>query len=208
MRFSIYAAGAALLFAGAAQAVTTTSFAGEPDPGFGTETLVASFSAAPAAGYSLSGDFGYADTTTGTAAEPAGDTSRYAYVSGALGSGIGTLSTPDLRAISFYWGSIDAFNSVDVLGAGGVTLKTVNGADISAANGNQTLPETNRRVVFTADPGEVITGLRFKSTGVAFEFDSIAAAAVPEPASWAMMVAGFGLVGAASRKRRRNVVAA
>lgn len=31
---------------------------------------------------------------------------------------------------------------------------------------------------------------------------------VPEPASWAMMIAGFGLVGFAARQRRRNVVAA
>jgi hypothetical protein len=31
--------------------------------------------------------------------------------------------------------------------------------------------------------------------------------AVPEPASWAMLIAGFGLVGAAAR-RRRTVVAA
>ncbi|WP_310473835.1 PEPxxWA-CTERM sorting domain-containing protein [Sandarakinorhabdus sp.] len=31
--------------------------------------------------------------------------------------------------------------------------------------------------------------------------------AVPEPASWAMLIAGFGLVGAASRRRRRLAVA-
>jgi hypothetical protein len=30
-------------------------------------------------------------------------------------------------------------------------------------------------------------------------------AAVPEPASWAMMIAGFGMVGAVSRKRRRSM---
>ena len=33
-------------------------------------------------------------------------------------------------------------------------------------------------------------------------------AAVPEPASWALMIAGFGLVGAAARRRRGLVVAA
>lgn len=32
-------------------------------------------------------------------------------------------------------------------------------------------------------------------------------AAVPEPAAWAMMLVGFGMVGAASRYRRRNVKA-
>ena len=31
--------------------------------------------------------------------------------------------------------------------------------------------------------------------------------AVPEPASWAMMVAGFGLVGFAVRSRRRSIAA-
>lgn len=35
-----------------------------------------------------------------------------------------------------------------------------------------------------------------------------ASVAVPEPASWAMLIAGFGLVGAAARRRRRGVVAA
>jgi hypothetical protein len=33
-------------------------------------------------------------------------------------------------------------------------------------------------------------------------------AAVPEPASWALLIAGFGLVGAASRRRRYGVMAA
>jgi hypothetical protein len=32
-------------------------------------------------------------------------------------------------------------------------------------------------------------------------------AGVPEPASWAMMIAGFGLVGAAARRRRTVAVA-
>jgi len=34
---------------------------------------------------------------------------------------------------------------------------------------------------------------------------SASIAAVPEPASWAMMIAGFGVVGAAARRRRTNV---
>jgi hypothetical protein len=32
------------------------------------------------------------------------------------------------------------------------------------------------------------------------------AAGVPEPASWAMMIGGFGLIGAASRRRRSSNV--
>ncbi len=38
--------------------------------------------------------------------------------------------------------------------------------------------------------------------------DGVSAAAVPEPATWAMMVGGFGLVGFAARRRRGNSVAA
>ncbi|MEN9931742.1 MAG: hypothetical protein RIS17_315 [Pseudomonadota bacterium] len=37
--------------------------------------------------------------------------------------------------------------------------------------------------------------------------DFIASTAVPEPASWAMLIAGFGLTGAAMRRRRRVVAA-
>jgi hypothetical protein len=33
-----------------------------------------------------------------------------------------------------------------------------------------------------------------------------AAAAVPEPATWAMMIGGFGLIGAASRRRARTSI--
>ncbi|HPU15356.1 MAG TPA: PEPxxWA-CTERM sorting domain-containing protein, partial [Polymorphobacter sp.] len=34
---------------------------------------------------------------------------------------------------------------------------------------------------------------------------SIAAAGIPEPASWAMLIAGFGMVGGALRSQRRVV---
>jgi hypothetical protein len=69
----------------------------------------------------------------------------------------------------------------------------------------------NRRLLIEAGPGETIHGLRFWARGRAFEFDDFAATlaplspeggAVPEPASWAMLIAGFGLVGASARRRR------
>lgn len=62
---------------------------------------------------------------------------------------------------------------------------------------------------FFAEGNEVITGLRFVATGVAFEIDDVAGqlasdgsgSTVPEPATWALMLAGFGMVGAAARRR-------
>jgi hypothetical protein len=47
--------------------------------------------------------------------------------------------------------------------------------------------------------------IEFHQTGGGFEFDNLTVgspAAVPEPASWAMMIVGFGTVGAAMRRRK------
>ena len=41
-----------------------------------------------------------------------------------------------------------------------------------------------------------------------YRLDSISVAAVPEPATWALMIAGFGLAGAALRRRRVAALAA
>jgi uncharacterized protein YraI len=149
-------------------------------------------------------------TISGQHASPAPNSSTdyYFYTSSALQTNNATLRTPDLTAIGFYWGSIDRYNKVDVLGAGGATIFTLNGTTLINANfGNQSMAATNRRVTFFAEGNEVITGLKFTSTGVAFEIDDITAAgAVPEPATWAMLIAGFGLVGAAMRRQRLSPV--
>lgn len=207
----------ALAASGAAHALTFTSMAGAPDPGVSAgETVLVDFNSTMLPdGYSLTGGYDFATGTTSSAAAPAGDSTRYLYVSSALSTNTATLTTAfDLSKVSFYWGSIDTYNSVDILGADGVILRTIGGAMLPPANGDQGAGITNRRVTFTADAGEAITGLRFTSTGVAFEIDDIAGTAltagtpgsVPEPASWALMLAGFGMVGATVRRRRETMV--
>ena len=47
----------------------------------------------------------------------------------------------------------------------------------------------------------------FQVAGLTVTAELLPAAAVPEPASWAMMIAGFGLVGASMRKRATRPVA-
>jgi hypothetical protein len=204
MRFNLYLCAAMLALAAPAAAVTYTSAPGAPDPGPATgEQFVVTFDAPAAAGYSWSGGLQTATGNLGSVyAAPALDNTVFGYVSSANTPNTATLKTPSLKSISFYWGSIDTYNKLEVLDSVGNVLATVNGADISAANGNQTAPATNRRIYLSADPGEAIGGLRFTSTGIAFEFDDFAASAVPEPATWAMLIAGFGLVGAAARRRR------
>ena len=198
-----------------AGAVTwTASFGNVPPVGPG-ESTIANFdtdSTFPA-GYTLGGEYRITSGTTTAAAAPAGDTSKYFYTSPAIpsGSGIATLSTAlDLYSISFYWGSVDDYNAVDVLGADGVTLETITGKQFSAANGNQTAPDTNQRIYIKVDTGEAITGLRFHATGIAFEIDDVAGrlltdgapSTVPEPATWGLMIGGFAMVGIGARRRR------
>jgi hypothetical protein len=200
---ALLALAATALLTTAAQAVTWTSVAGAPDPGPAPgETMLITFDAPLPSGYALTGSYGLkTGFTSGVAAPPASDTTRYFYVSNTLGTGVATLVTPNLKSISFNWGSVDNYNRVDVLGAGGATLLSLGGGSLPLSNGNQFIPTTNPRVYFTAGANEVITGLRFRATGVAFELDNIAGAAVPEPGSWILMIAGFGLIGAAMRRR-------
>lgn len=201
---------AALFAATAANAVIHTSSPGAPDPGpaFG-ETLVVTFDAPNASGYVwTAGTIATTPVSITGAAMPALGGSGFGYVSSRMANNFATLSTPDLKSISFYWGSIDTHNTLQVLGAGGSVIYTINGGMFPPATGNQGASATNRRVFITAGPNEKITGLKFRSTGVAFEFDNLAAAAVPEPEQWALLIAGFGLVGAAARRQRRATVAA
>jgi hypothetical protein len=54
--------------------------------------------------------------------------------------------------------------------------------------------------------GETFTGITLASGSNSFEIDRLAVSgAVPEPATWAMMIAGFGFIGGTMRVRRRTL---
>ena len=214
-------AALALIASADAGAVTVSSLAGAPDPGpLPGQQLVVNFDAPSAPGFTWTGGLA---TATGTArglyTTPTGNSSLYGYVSSRNADPVATLLTPALTAISFYWGSIDSHNWAWVLGADLQPIRFIHLTTIpfdrvayGAGGGGR-----SRRLVITADPGETIHGLRFWARGVAFEFDDFAATlahtvgpdgnGVPEPASWAMLLAGFGLVGMSARRRRRTVAA-
>lgn len=216
----------ALLAASPAIAVTMVSSPGAPDPGMAAgQTMLVSFDAPIVAGVTetttgnvITG----AASASGVRAAPAG-TGTGAYQSiGTGGSALfdfsGWAGSKGLTSLSLYWGSIDVYNFIDFLNPEGIRIGGVSGSDMPLANGDQTVAMTNRRVFFGFTPQENVTAIRLRSTGNAFEFDSIGAQAgiaanisagpVPEPEAWALCLIGAALVGAAMRYRRRHAAPA
>jgi hypothetical protein len=130
-------------------------------------------------------------TTTGT---------TYMAVEGG-GTEMATWATPQ-TSLSIYWGSIDA----DVAGSASngninsfaITVDgyTLTGVDLMSMGalgaGSQGNPKDNQLVRISGLAP--FTQVEFSSTRNAFEF-SLGAAAIPEPSTWAMMLAGFAGVG-------------
>ena len=145
---------------------------------------------------------------SGVAAQPFGSTGNYWTVGPTDGSpGIYDLSSyVYVNTISFIWGSVDSYNSIDFLDAAGNVIATFTGSDVNnPANGNQTSPNTNPLVTFTftgAD-GYNVAAARLNSSRNAFETDNwTIVGGVPEPTTWALMILGFGAIGFSMRRRR------
>ena len=108
--------------------------------------------------------------------------------------------------VSLFWGSIDNYNAFNLLDSSGNIFETITSSTLgvlSSGNGDQTAADTNRRVTITSDTP--FYGVSFGSQHDSFEADNIKfTSAVPEPATWMMMLFGFGFMGAAMRKAKRK----
>jgi len=139
-----------------------------------------------------------------TAAQPVGTSGNF-LAAGPSDNGNATLSFLSPTAeLSFLWGSPDTYNTLVVhttTNAAGYTF-TAAGAGVTPPNGNQAFAEY---VGFIASGGELITSVDFGSTSNAFEVSNFAVSAVPEPATWAMMVIGFLGVGFLAYRRKTPV---
>ena len=234
-------AAAAALAAMPAGAVTFFSLGATTGPGAGDpglapfETSLVTFDAPNFAGVVETdvGTVGLFTGTSGSAAAPVGDTTQYQ----AIGSGSVQFDfrtyfasqTRQIRSLSVYVGSIDLYNAIDVLDTNLNVIATINGSDLPGNNGDQGASVTNRRLYINFTPQENVGGLTFRSTQVAFEYDTIGASSavfitppgggntppvlppasnVPEPATWGLMLAGFAMTGFAARRRRSVRVAA
>lgn len=89
-----------------------------------------------------------------------------------------------------------------VAGGSSQVISSFNGFGYPQLSG---LSGAYNKVVFTLNTSAESSGMSFDNLTVTA---AAAPGAVPEPAAWALMLGGFGLVGAASRRRRAATVTA
>ena len=197
MKISIVAFAAMLLGTTAASAAPTfyvssnTNVAGEVTLDFDSPTP---------AGFVVDGTIAQGSQTN-VYREPFAGAGKYLTTLGTPGTSQILNAITGYQTVSFYWGSIDTYNSFELLDAAGNAI----GSAVNSAFLGLTADGLSGARVNVISDGPAIHGLRFNSGQPAFEVDNVVFnAAVPEPASWAMMVLGFGLIGAAARGARRR----
>ena len=208
--------GAAIFAASPAAAVVSIDFnAGTGGLGAG-ETLFANFnSPASYGGVTGSNYLIMSGDVSGQGADPAVGDQGDPYLSvGATGSGIATFNFASqlgggIQSLGLDYGSADLYNSF-VFHLSNGTTETYTGQQVidagAVANGNQESPLTNGRLTFGTGGGIYITSVDLTSTSAALEADNLGViAAVPEPATWGMMLLGFGVMGVSLRRRRRSL---
>ena len=208
---------ASILLAGTANAAITVgqsayyNYASDVSA-FSAANVVCDFDSACAPGYSLvfaggsgSGAGIYTGSQSGITAAPPGDATAYASLLGPDGAATLT-SSHALQSLSFFMGSPDSYNGVSFYGAGHSLLGGFTGSAFTGppANGDQSLGE---RITFNFN-GAPVREVVFSSTQNSFEFDRVGAVAagVPEPGAWALMLIGFGGLGAVLRRARGSTV--
>jgi hypothetical protein len=170
-------------------------------------TLLSDFNTAPAQSIVTgSGFFFPTGDIAGITASIPGNNTPYLSVGGGGTANIG-FGGP-VRAFSFDYSTVDSYNTLTINYADG-GFGSVTGTDIVAAG--QANGSMSGSFIVNGD-GRLISGIRLDTSSNAFEVDNLSTSAningVPEPTTWMMLVAGFGLVGAGMRRRTTNAVAA
>lgn len=119
--------------------------------------------------------------------------------------------TAPISYLSFLWGSPDTYNRLTINSTSGTYNFTAAGMSFPVTNGDQSF---SQYVQFATNaPGELITSAIFGNDPSidAFEvanFSVRSVPAVPEPATWAMLIVGFGFIGSAIRQTKTQTRAA
>jgi hypothetical protein len=199
------AAASLAMSASAQAAITISQNVGGPDPGPPPGySVVLDYDGINTGFFAQAGNFIVIDAPgiPNTAAAPLGTAPGTNFAFAGTGA-YAELTAAAIRGFSLYLGSIDGFNHIAFFD-GATQLAEFDGNALAPpANGNQSSALTNRRITFDFG-GASATRVVIFSEGQVTEWDTIAVpTAVPEPATWAMMITGFGLLGAALRRRRQ-----
>jgi hypothetical protein len=127
-----------------------------------------------------------------------------------LGGGNATITfAPGVNRFSFDWGSLDTYNTLRINYNSGSFVNVIPGTTfVNVANGNQVLNATNGVFSVVGTAGETFDSIKLTSGRNSFEIDNVAVGVVPEPATWAMMIIGFGAAGSLIRRRRAMALTA
>jgi hypothetical protein len=112
--------------------------------------------------------------------------------------------TVPVSYLSFLWGSPDLYNVLTIQSTGGTQIFTAAGLGFPVTNGDQSF---SQYVQFSATAGDFITSASFTNVPSTDAFETAnysITSGVPEPATWAMMLMGFGAVGFAMRRRKQT----
>jgi hypothetical protein len=217
-RFLLATALASMCFATAANAGITVTLANGNDATFnlnpigqfnGTSTAIWNGSNQPISFSAGTDTTGVSNVTDSDDAEPFNDSSNYIW--GLIKGTSVTFGNGDTPVHSFviHWGSVDGTN------AGGDHYDNImtfsNGDSITGAylttlgfgitgDGSQTNPLNNPWLLIS--DSTAFTGFTATSAQHSFEFDM--STGVPEPSTWAMLLAGFGGLGFAALRRSKK----
>jgi hypothetical protein len=191
-----------MLFASSAMATSVTTTISPLGTTYAGDHMIADFDSV---GSSLmSGNYDIVQGNGSSFAAPGHtDTTKYLVTPGTGGSGVSSLDLSGqgrLRYISWDQGSNDSYGYASFFGEAGNLIVSFAGSVFPPANGDQTSALTNFNVRFDFGTLTKFSRIEFGSNGIANEIDNVAAG-VPEPASWALMIVGFGLIGVTARRR-------
>lgn len=161
----------------------------------------------PAASEAVTGDVrSQSSTVPGFAQDISADPSNR-YLSIVNGTYSVSFASSPVQFFSFVLGTLDSYNSLTLNFVGGGSITYTGAEIIGGSNAGAFNSAVAGRVSYDVAGGAGITSAIFASAQPAFEIDSLASA-VPEPATWALTILGFGAIGMSLRGRRKVKFAA